>query len=246
MDRAEVLSYTPWGGSRDTGIAMWGNLADGKVQYRVMVADGREGNEVVKDSPRVTGRVHVSLLEPEYEYGYRGTYLGTRSVLTIGAAYDYQKDVAYGDYIGKTDPKDYKAWTADVFFEKPTSAGTFTASGAVMRYDTGNVAWGESPDPNIPVTADLEGWYVKAGYLFPQKVGPGRIQLFGRHERSEYNLPSGYRDQKWDSLGMHYLIDGQLLKVSFEAADVKFDKQNPTDASQRDYKQFTLGLQFIF
>jgi len=246
LDRAEVLSYTPWGGSRDTGVAMWGNLAEGKVSYRLMLADGREGDEVVKDSPRITGRVHVSLLDPEYEYGYRGTYLGTRKVLTIGAAYDFQKDVAYGDYIGKSDPKDYKAWTADVFWEQPTASGTFTASGAYMKYDTDKVQWGLSPDPNLPATTDLEGYYVKGGYLFPNKVGPGRVQLFGRYERSEYNLPSGYRDQKWRSGGFHYLIDGQLLKLTFEYADIQFDIQNPTDASQRDYKQFTAGLQFIF
>lgn len=246
MDRAEVLSYTPWGGSRDTGVAMWGNLADGMFQYRVMASDGREGNEVVKDSPRLTARVHVSLLDPEYEFGYRGTYLGTRSVLTIGAAYDYQQKVAYGDWIGKDDAKDYKAWTADIFYEQPTSAGTFTASAAVMRYDTGKAHFGLSPDPNLPATTDLEGWYVKAGYLLPAKVGPGRVQVFGRHERSEYNLPLGYRDQKWDGVGVHYLFDGQLLKLSFEYADVRFDVQNPTNPSQRDYKQYTLGLQFIF
>lgn len=246
MDRAEVLAYTPWGGSRDTGIAMWGNLADGKVSYRVMVADGREGDEVVKDSPRITGRVHLSLLDPEYEYGYRGTYLGTRKVFTIGAAYDFQKDVAYGNYIGKTDPKDYKAWTVDAFWEQPTTAGTFTASAAYMKYDTEKAHWGLSPDPNLPATTDLEGYYVKGGYLFPNKVGPGRVQIFGRYERSEYNLPTGYRDQKWRSAGLHYLIDGQLLKLSFEYADIQFDKQNPTDASQRDYKQITAGLQFIF
>lgn len=246
MDRAEVMSYTPWGGSRDTGVAMWGNLADGRFQYKVMVSDGREGAEVAKDSPRLTGRVHVSLLDPEFDFGYRGTYLGTRRVLTIGAAYDYQKSVAYRDFVGKTDTVDYKAWTADVFFEQPTSAGTVTASAAVMRYDTGKAHFGLSPDPNLPATTDLEGWYVKAGYLLPGKVGPGRVQVFGRHERSEYNLPSGYRDQKWDGIGVHYLIDGQLLKVSFEAAQVKFDVQNPTNPSQRDYKQYTLGLQFIF
>ena len=246
MDRAEVLAYTPWGGSRDTGAAVWGNFADGKFQYKFMVSDGREGDEVVKDTPRFTGRVHLTLLDPEYEYGYRGTYLGTRNVFTIGASYDYQKDVAYGDYIGKTDPKNYKAWTADVFWEQPTASGTFTASAAVMRYDTGNVHWGLAPDPNLPSTTDLEGWYVKAGYLFPQKIGPGRLQIFGRHEVSDYNLPTGYQDQKWDGVGFHYFLNGQLLKLSFEAAKVKFDVQNPTDASQRDYNQYTFGLQFIF
>ena len=246
MDRAEVLSYTPWGGSRDTGVAMWGNLADGKFQYRVMMSDGNEGNSVVKDSPRFTARAHVSLLDPEYDFGYRGTYLGTRRVLTIGAAYDFQKKVADGDFVGKDAPKDYKAWTAAIFYEPPTAAGTITASAAVMRYDTGKAHFGLSPDPNLPASSDLEGWYVKAGYLLPNKVGPGRVQFFGRHERSEYNQPFGYRDQKWDGVGVHYLIDGQLLKVSFEAAQVKFDVQNPADPSQRDYKQYTLGLQFIF
>ena len=246
LDRADALAYTPWGGSRDPGVAMWGNLADGKFSYRLMMADGREGDEVVKDSPRVTARVHLSLLDPEYEFGYRGTYLGTRKVLTFGLGYDFQKDVAYGDYIGKTDPKDYKAWTADVFWEQPTAAGTFTASGAYMKYDTDKVHSGLSPDPSLPASTDLEGYYVKGGYLFPKKIGPGRVQVFGRYERSEYNLPTGFRDQKWRSAGFHYLIDGQLLKLSFEYADVKFDLQNPTDPTQRDYKQITAGLQFIF
>ena len=246
MDRAEVISYTPWGGSRDTGVAVWGNVADGKAQYRLMFSDGREGNEVVKKSPRVTARVHLSLLDPEYDYGYRGTYLGTRKVLTIGAAYDYQQKVAYRNFIGKDDPVDYKGWTADIFYEQPTAAGTITASAAVIRLDSGKANLGASPDPGLPQTTDIEGWYAKAGYLLPAKVGPGRVQIFGRHERSKYNLPYFYRDQKWDGVGLHYMFDGQLLKVSFEAAQVKFDVQNPTNPSQRDYKQYTLGLQFIF
>lgn len=246
MDRAEVMSYTPWGGSRDTGAAVWGNLADGKAQYRLMFSNGRDGNEVAKKSPRITARMHLSLLDPEFDYGYRGTYLGTRNVLTIGAAYDYQKDVAYRDSITRADAVNYKGWTADVFWEQPTSAGTVTASAAIVRLDSGKVHLGAAPDPGLPQTTDTEGWYAKAGYLLPAKVGPGRVQFFGRHERSKYNLPFHYRDQKWDGVGVHYLIDGQLLKVSFEAARVNFDVQNPTDPSQRDYKQYTLGLQFIF
>ncbi len=246
MDRAELLSYTPWGGSRDTGVAMWGNLADGLVNYRVMLADGREGNPVVKDSPRLTARVHVSLLDPETDYGYRGTYLGTKRVLTIGAAVDRQSSVAYGDSVGRTDPKDYKAWTVDVFYEQPTSAGTITASAAVIKYDTGKVHFGLSPDADLPAGTDLEGHYVKLGYMLPGRVGPGRLQFFGRSEKSTYNMPMGYRDQKWNGLGVHYYFEGQQLKLSAEFADVKFDVQNPDNPAQRDYRQFTAGLQFIF
>ena len=167
-------------------------------------------------------------------------------MLTIGAAVDYQPKVAYGDYIGKTDPKDYKAWTVDAFYEQPTAAGTFTIAAAVMKYDTGKVALGLSPDGTVPAQADLKAHYIKAGYLLPHKIGPGRLQLFGRFERSTYSQPRGYRDQKWAGIGAHYLISGQNLKLSLEFASVKFDVQNPYDPSQRDYKQATAGLQFIF
>ena len=46
--------------------------------------------------------------------------------------------MAYGDFVTKTMPQDYKASTADFFYEQPFSSGTYTLSGAVMRYRTGN------------------------------------------------------------------------------------------------------------
>ncbi len=30
LDRSETLAYSPFGGTRDTGVALWGNLADAK------------------------------------------------------------------------------------------------------------------------------------------------------------------------------------------------------------------------
>lgn len=245
LDRAETLSYTPFGGTRDTGVAMWGNLADGLFQYRLMASDGREADEVVKDSPRLTARAHVSLLEPEFDYGYRGTYLGTRKVFTIGAAYDYQADVAYADYTNRGDSRDYSAWTADAFLEYPTSAGTFTASAAAMDYSVDD-AINADPDPLLPVTSELEGYYAKVGYLLPNKVGLGRLQFFARYEDLDYDIDNGYYDNTWTSVGANYYINGQQLKVTFEYATVDYDRQHPTIQSLRDYDQATLGLQLIF
>ena len=248
MDRAEVLSYTPFGGSRDTGLAIWGNLLDAKLQYRLMIADGREGNYVAKDNPRLTARMHYSFWEPEANYGYLGTYLGTQKVLTIGAAYDTQADVAYANYPARTDMKDYKAWTVDAFMELPTQSGVYTLSGATFKYDTGE-AINQSPDPDLSVNTDLKGYYVKAGYMLPNKVGSGRLQFFARHEKSEYDAKVGgaeYYDQKWNSIGANYYLDGQKLKISFEYAKVSFDTEHPTNAALQDYNQATLGLQLIF
>ena len=151
LDRGESLPYTPYGASRDTGVTMWGNLADAMFQYRLSVTDGREGNEVVKDSPRLTGRVHVSLFDPEYSYGYRGTYLGTQKVLTIGAAYDAQDNIAYNNYTVLSGPKSYSATTYDIFYEQPFSFGTITASAAVAARST---TWASAPTPAATARPD--------------------------------------------------------------------------------------------
>jgi len=246
LDRAEWLAYSPWGGSRDTGAAVWGNLADAKFQYRLMISNGRDDANAPEKSSRFTARVHWTFFDPEAEYGYVGTYLGTKKVLTIGIAQDYQKDVVYGDFLNKANPLDYNASTADFFYEQPFSSGTYTLSGAVMRYDTGNAINGASVDPLLPLTSELSGGYLKGAYMLPDKIGIGRLQIFARHERSNYHLTSGYKDQNWNSIGANYYIDGQKLKVTGEFARINFEKQNPTDPSQRDYNQATIGLQFQF
>lgn len=246
LDRS-VISAAPFGGSRDTGAVMWGNLADAKFQYRVMVADGREGSDdIPKSTPRITARAHVSLLDPEYDYGYLGTYLGTREVLTIGASYDYQAKVAYENVLTRSNAKDYKAYTVDIFYEKPTAHGTYTLSAAYFDYDTGNAINGAS-DAGLPNSTELDAWYIKAGYLFPDKIGPGRLQLFGRYDKADYNVKSNpYLDYKNVAVGANYYIDGQKLKLTLEHSRKTRDKQHPTDRVLRDTKATTLGLQLIF
>lgn len=244
LDRGELLPYTPFGGTRDTGVTMWGNLADAMFQYRLSVADGREGDEVVSDSPRLTARVHASLLDPEYSYGYRGTYLGTQKVLTFGAAIDSQADVAYGDYTNRTDTKDYSATTYDVFFEYPYSFGTVTASAAWFDYTVDGFP--SDPDPALTPLVERVGSYAKLGYLLPDPVGPGRLQVFARGENTEYGSGTGVSDQKWTSFGANYYINGQSLKVTLEHASIEFDEEHATDPSRQDYTQTTLGLQMIF
>ncbi len=248
LDRAEVLSYTPFAGTRDTGVVVWGNLLDAKLQYRLMVADGREGAVVPKDKPRITARMHVSLWEPEFNYGYQGTYLGTQKVLTIGAAYDTQAEVAYGNYLSRADVQDYKAWTVDAFMELPHATGVYTLSAATFKYDTGG-AFGKTPDPQLAVNSDLKGHYIKAGYMLPGKLGPGRLQFFARHEKLDYAVKTGnaqYYDNTWNSLGANYYIDGQRLKITAEVASIKHDTPHPANKALSDYKQATLGLQLIF
>jgi len=244
LDRGESLPYTPYGGTRDTGVAIWGNLADAKFQYRLAITDGREGDDVVKSSPRITGRVHVSLLDPEYSYGYRGTYLGTQKVFTIGASYESQANIAYGDYGNRADAKDYEATTVDVFFEYPYSFGTVTASAAAFDYSVNGFP--TDPDPSLSPWVEREGNYVKAGYMFPEPVGIGRLQLFAKTTEIEYGDGTGLSDQDVASIGGNYYINGQQLKLTFELSSTEFAQQSATNAALQDFDQTTLGLQMIF
>ncbi|MFZ5483960.1 MAG: selenite/tellurite reduction operon porin ExtI [Pseudomonadota bacterium] len=248
LDRSELLAYTPFGGTRDTGVAVWGNLLDAKLQYRFMVAEGRDSDAKPDDSFRYTARVHYSFLDPEYNYGYLGTYLGTAKVFTIGAAYDQQSDIAYANYPMRADREDYKAWTVDAFFEYPTESGVYTVSGAYFKYDSGGIH-DKTPDADYPLNADMKGYYLKAGYMLPNKVGPGRLQLFARHDKADYGIETGtreYYDRTMNTLGANYYLDGQKLKLTLEYADVNFDDDHPTVAALQDYSQVILGFQFIF
>lgn len=244
LDRSDE-SYTPFGGSRDTGVAIWGNLGENaNLQYRFMIADGREGEYNAKKTPRFTARGHWSILDPEFDYGYRGTYLGTRKILTIGAAYDYQADAAFADYANRQGSKDYEAWTADVFFEYPTQSGTYTFSSAYFDYSLGN-AINNAPDPALPANTELDAYYVKAGYLLPEKVGIGRLQFFARHDNLEYNLENNLLDNTVTGAGANYYINGQQVKLTLEHTRV--DYKNPVAGNQalQDGHQTTLGFQFI-
>ncbi len=242
LDRGDI-SYTPFGGSRDTGAAIWGNLADAAFQYRLVIADGREGDSVPKSSPRVTARVHWSPLDAEYDYGYRGTYLGTRRVFTLGAAYDYQSGVAYSNFDAGTGLEDYKAWTVDGFVEYPFSSGTWTASAAYFNYSLGD-AINQSPDPELPANTESKGYYAKAGYLLPKPVGKGRLQVFARLDDVDYQLTGGALDRRITSAGVNYYIDGQRLKLTLEHQRIDYANPDPTNFALQDNHQTTLGFQF--
>ncbi len=243
LDRSDI-SYTPFGGTRDTGVALWGNLVDAKFQYRIAVMDGREGAELPQDTPRITARVHWSALDAESDYGYRGTYLGTRKVFTIGAAYDYQSKAAYANYAALQEPKDYKAWTVDAFAEYPFSSGTYTLAGAYFNYSLGD-AINQAPDPALPANTELEGFYVKAGYLLPGKVGPGRLQFFARHNGAEYQLAGGALDRRVNAAGFNYYFNGQQLKLTLEHQRADYANPSTTNPALQDNHQTILGLQFI-
>jgi len=253
LDRS-LFIRAPFVTTRDMGVAAWGNLFNDKFQYRVDVMEGREavsGNTAPKSNFRYTGRVHASLLDPENDYGYKGTYLGKKKVLTIGAAAQYEPDVVYGNVTTKADEKDYTAWTIDGFFEYPVKdLGTFTVSGAYAKYDLddaykGSLNLNELDGGAIGLNGEKNGWYAKAGYMLPNMP----LQFFGRYEQWKFANLNNIYDQEvdWAGIGANYYIWGQNLKLTMEYSMTKFDKEGiASGVRSEDFNTFITQLQVIF
>ncbi len=249
LDRS-LFIRTAYVTTRDTGVAVWGNLFDNIFQYRVDAMEGRKavsGETAPSSNFRYSFRGHVTLLDPEKDYGYKGTYLGKKKVLTVGGAYQYEPKIAYGDTTTRSDSVDYNAWTVDGFFEYPLEGiGTVTASAAYENVDLGDAYKDANPDPGtIGLNGQKNGWYVKAGYMLPNLP----LQFFGRYEKWRFANLNNIFDQKidWYCGGANYYFRGQNLKLTFEASRTSFDQQGTVNGvTTQDFTSFVTQLQVIF
>ena len=179
--------------------------------------------------------MHVSLFDAENNYGYAGTYLGDKHVLTVGASFQYEPDVIYADTVNKSEKKDYMAYSFDIFYEQPIGFGALTVSAAYLNVDFDDAYREQSPSAtSYGLNGQKNGFYGKAGYLLPMDVGPGMLQIFGRYDDFNFanlnNATTGTDvvDQNVPRIagGVNYYIPGQDLKVTGEYCLTKFDKEN--------------------
>ncbi|OGU04927.1 MAG: porin [Geobacteraceae bacterium GWC2_58_44] len=249
LDRS-LFIRTAYTTTRDTGVAVWGNLANDMFQYRLDAMEGRKavsGDTAPGSDFRYSVRAHVSLLDPENDYGYKGTYLGDKQVLTLGAAYQYEPDAAYGDTVTRSGDSDYQGWTVDAYFEYPLEGiGTVTASAAYEDVDLDDAYLGAAPDPgSIGLNGQKNGWYAKAGYLLPGMP----LQFFGRYETWRFASLNNVFDQEvdWYGGGANYYLRGQNLKLTAELSRTDFDTEGTIGGlSSEDFTTFIAQLQLIF
>jgi hypothetical protein len=235
-------------GTRDKGVAIFGNIKDGLFQYRADIMNGRNDSVSAPDSSlRYSVRGHVSLGDSESDYGYKGTYLGKKKVLTLGAAYQMEADIAYADTVNETGSVDYNAYTFDIFAEYPIAAvGTFTASAAYVNYDLDDAYQGNNPDSGvIGLNGEKKGGYVKAAYMLPKLP----LQFFARGEQWKFAQLKNVIDQEinWYAGGLNYYFQGQDVKLTFEYAMTDFDKEGVFAGEiTEDFNTLTTQLQVMF
>ena len=235
-------------GTRDKGVAIFGNIADGLFQYRADIMNGRNDSISAPDSNlRYSVRGHISLGDAESDYGYKGTYLGKKKVLTLGAAYQMESDIAYADLANQTGSVDYQAYTFDLFAEYPIAAvGTFTAAAAYVDYNLDDAYQGADPDPGVVgLNGEKKGGYVKAAYLLPNLP----LQLFARGEQWKFAQLKNVFDQEINSYagGLNYYFRGQDLKLTVEYAMTDFDQEGVfAGETTEDFNTLTTQLQVMF
>lgn len=226
--------------SRDTGIVVWGNLPTIKSQYRLEVSKGNAGSDSPQDNFMYTARYSVSPWgSPEYAYGYKGTYLGKKKVLTLGVAGQFEPDAVYADTVTKAGAKTYYAWTADGFMEYPLDHGksAIDLSAAYLDESFNGAYRGSNPDLNsIGQDGQKNGWYVKAGYLLPHRIGPGQVQPFVRYEKWRYaDLFNVFnQDLTFTGAGVNYLIKGESLRVTLQYSRTDFSNEANYDSKSFD------------
>ncbi len=217
---------------RDDSVCLWGNISGGKFQYRLMIGEGVEGSaRNPDDNLRFAGRVSVSLFDPETGWFNKGTYLGKKRVLSIGAGFDYQEDIKATS--SSTTKDDYSAWTVDLFWDQPLGAGAITLEAAYIDIDhsANGVTW-----TYLSAGDDASIVSVKAGYLFPGKIGVGQLQPFVHYQNFDVDNED---DTDVYGIGLNYYIKGLANKISL---DLTFVDQDRESGSIQDHVIFTFQI----
>ncbi|MDT3694501.1 MAG: selenite/tellurite reduction operon porin ExtI [Mucispirillum sp.] len=255
LDRSLFINTT-FKTSRDIGVAVWGNILDGWIQYRVDVMEGKTGKSgdlFASDMSqfRYTGRLQFSFLEDkETDYGMKGTYRGNKQVLTIGGAVQYEPNVVYTDAVNLTGAKDYFAYSVDIFYEQGfENIGVFTASAAYLDINMGDAYKGEfASAESYGQNGQKRGYYVKIGYMLPNIP----LQFFARYDNYYFarldskNQAFYNQNVSWVGAGFNYYIDGQNIKITAQYSRTMFAKQDPNDPNYRDFNTVELYTQFRF
>jgi hypothetical protein len=114
----------PYG--RNDGATVWGQFNGGMVKYYL----GAYNMFDAAQKPLISGRISLSLLNPEPGYYGSSTYLG-KDLLGIGVGGQYQKN---GDTVAGVQT-DYGMVLADLLFEKDFKAsGVLDLEGAFYKY----------------------------------------------------------------------------------------------------------------
>jgi hypothetical protein len=195
---------------RNDGFTVWGQAAEGLFKYYVGAYDLHN----VGESPLISARLNLALLNPEPGYYHSSTYYG-KDILAIGASVQSKKNGSVGGGAAPPPNDDYMGFSVDALFEKDLKeSGVFDVEGAFYKFNGDN----EGVDG---------AWYGLVSYLLPGEIGIGKLQpLF----RMQQIMPSaaGADDVNIFEGQLGYVIDSYSARMAlgFQHASTQPTKYN--------------------
>jgi hypothetical protein len=173
---------------RSDGVTAWGQLDGGVIKYYAGVYDLGQPAE----SPLYTGRINLSLWNPEPGYYHSSTYYGGKDVAALGASAQYKKNGSLPPPTAPMElmlsPDTFTGFSVDFLIERTFSGkGTIDLEGAAYFFSGAHEL------------IDFHA-YGLVSYLVPQPIGWGKLQPLVRVQQA---TPKGTSD-RWT------IFDAQL------------------------------------
>jgi hypothetical protein len=184
---------------RSDGVTAWGQFNGGVVKYYLGAYDLRRKVE----APLYTGRINLSLINPEPGYYNSSTYYGM-DILAIGVGAQYKRNGSLGPELPPpaviAPPDDYSGFNVDLLYEKNLGGtGVIDLEGAFYIFNGAN----EILDNHF---------YVLGSYLFPNDVGFGKLQPLFRLQGATPR-DGGDMWQLWDAQ-VGYIISKDAARIA--------------------------------
>jgi hypothetical protein len=213
----------PYG--RNDGLTVWGQAAGGLFKYYA----GAYNLQNTTGTALFSGRLNLSLINPEPGYYHSSTYYGGKDVLAIGIAGQYQKDGSAVPAMGAppgAEVDDYAEFNADILFEKNFGAGgVLDLEGAFYKY-----------------MGDNEGidfsYFVLASWMTAEKIGVGKIQPLVRLQMQQPTAEDSDAEMIFDAQ-LGYVIDNYATRFALVWQHIK----TGTGMAELSTNTITLGLQ---
>ena len=212
---------------RDNGATFWGQVdpAVGHLQYAVGVYSGLQGSANQSSSMLVAGRLTYNFFNAEKNPGYytAGTYYGAAGdILAIAVGGQHQ-----GAGAGTAaNAAAFNSFVSDVLFEKPLAndMGVITFNAEYKRYwvnyDVAAIN-ALAPGSTVPGSGCFcafngQSYTMYGLYLFPQEVGIGKFQPYGRYTFIQPDTVTSVSSSNRDEieLGTNYVISGFNARIS--------------------------------
>jgi hypothetical protein len=195
---------------RNDGATVWGQYGGGLFKYYVGMFDLQDAGV----APLYSGRLSLSLLNPEPGYFNASTYYGGKDIVGIGLGYQFQ---ANGSRVGTAAPADFSEVNVDVLAEKNFgTSGVGTVEGAFYKYFGDNELYDFS-------------YFALVSYLTPDKIGPGKIQPLLRLQQAKFKA-SGADTQTIFDVQAGYIVEGFKARFAIGYENTSFGNGNKGNA----------------